>query len=461
MRIASSSWSKVSFLACLAVLAGCSGSVGSVPPMPRPTSVPPVASIQHIVIMVQENRSFENIFAGYPGANAPMEGLCKPKLPLTTWCKTEHEVPLHPVKLESNHTVYGEDICHSHQCFEIECDLNAAKICRNDGFDLISFGEVYNPGQPAKLYPYAYVERSESKPYWDLANQYTLADDMFSTDTASSFIAHQEIIAGTVRLNDEESLTDQPDAMPWGCDAPVGTQTPIILSDGRYYEPPRFPTKNPMLPFPCFTQYKTMADLFNAGDTSWTYYVFPMYGRGADFSGEVWNGFDAIEKVACPSSRIVSGERVCKRGPDWAHLSFPTTNIFSDLKKGKLAQVSWVIPTLCDSDHPGSGANRGPLWVTKVVNAIGASRFWKNTAIILFWDDWGGWYDNAPPPQISYTSLGFRVPMVIISPYARPHYISHTEYNIGSILKFIEQNFGLGNLGASDVTANSLGDVFN
>ncbi len=436
----------VSF-AVAAVVSGCGGSVGSTPPAgPR---VPPMGKIAHVVIMVQENRSFDNLFAGFPGADTTMQGLCKPDPPKTPWCKTEHEVPLKSIKLEDGHIPGGKDICHSHQCFEIECDYDhAASTCLMDGFDLISLGEVFDPQRPAKLYPYSYIKRAETKPYWDLARKYTLADRMFFTDTASSFIAHQELIAGTVRLDDDESLTDQPDAMPWGCDAPKGTQVDILLRDGREFQAPRRHSQGPpYLPFPCFTQYQTMADLFDAAHTSWKFYVAWMFGRKSDFSGDVWNGFDAIKKV--------------RYGPDWSHISRPNTTFFTDIKRGALPQVSWVIPSLCDSDHPASGANRGPRWVTQVVNAIGTSKYWKDTAIVLLWDDWGGWYDNAPPPRVNYTSLGFRVPMLVISPYARPHYVSHTQYDFGSVLKFVEQNFGLGSLGTTDATANSMADVFD
>jgi phospholipase C len=447
-------------VASAALLAGC----GSTAAPPLTQSNAPASPIRHIVILVQENRSFDNLFAGFPGADSAMQGLCKPELPKTTWCKTEHEVPLSSVKLESNHEPGGKDICHSHQCFEIECDRDAVTgTCRLDGFDLIDKGEVQT-GVPAKNYAYRYVDRSESKPYWDLARQYALTDHMFSTDTASSFIAHQELISGTVALDDDKSLTDQPDdgTGAWGCDAPPGTQTPLIFRDGRVFEPPRGRRAGPpYLPFPCFTQYKTMADLFDAGNTTWKYYVWWMTGEHADSSGDTWNGFDAIKDVACPTTHSGPYGPICDRGKDWSHMSFPSTNVFSDIKAGTLPQVSWVIPTLCDSDHPGSGANRGPLWVTEVVNALGTSAYWKNTAIILLWDDWGGWYDNVSPEKTSYTSLGFRVPVIVISPYAKPHYVSHTQYDFGSILKLIEQTFGLGSLGTSDVGANSMDDLFD
>ncbi|MBV8531404.1 MAG: hypothetical protein JO104_08810, partial [Candidatus Eremiobacteraeota bacterium] len=293
----------------------------------------------------------------------------------------------------------------------------------------------------AKTYPYAYVDRKETAPYWKLAHQYTLADKMFSTDTASSFIAHQEVLSGTVALNNRESLTDQPDATPWGCDAPPGTVTPVLLKNGH---------ENFNGPFPCFTQYGTIADLLDAAGVSYLYYVDGAFQSEPhfDFSGAVWNGFDAIKKFRYSS--------------DWkTHISIPNTGIFTDVKAGTLPAVSWVIPSLYDSDHPASGCNGGPRWVTKVVNALGTSPYWKSTAILIFWDDWGGWYDNVPPPQVNYTSLGFRIPMIVISPFAKPHNISHTQYNIGSILKFIEQNFGLGSLGTTDASANSMSDAFD
>ncbi|MGA9944025.1 MAG: alkaline phosphatase family protein [Candidatus Cybelea sp.] len=416
------------------VAAGCSGSAGSTP-APGPSGPPATNAIQHIVIMVQENRSFDNLFAGYPGANTTMQGLCEAG---PRWCKVAREIPLQPRKLAQGLARFGgKDICHSHQCFEIECHPDAANVCRNDGFDRIDLGEVQG-GRPAKLYPYSYVRRSDSEPYWRLAKQYALSDETFFTETASSFIAHQMLISGSVRLNDRESLTDEPDAMPWGCDIPVGAHTPILTRNGHY---------NPNGPRPCFT-YATVADLLDAANVPWRYYVDDAFGSQADFSGSVWNGYRAIRKIFY--------------GPDWkTNVSTPNTRIFSDIKAGTLQAVSWVIPSLADSDHPASGCNGGPWWVTRVVNALGTSTYWKSTAIVLVWDDWGGWYDNAPPAQISYTSLGFRVPMIVISPFAKPGYISHTHYDFGSILKLLEQNFGLGSLGVTDATAASMEDVFD
>jgi phospholipase C len=418
------------------IVGGCTASSGG-NVLPGPSSNPS-QPIQHIIVLFQENRSFNNLFAGFPGADTALSGKCNPS---TQYCPKSGVVPLRTVRLESNEQfALGNDISHDHASFELECDPTPANLCRNDGFNQIAFGQNIG-GPPAKLYPYAFVNRSETKAYWDFATQYGIADRMFFTETASSFIAHQEILSGTVRLNAHESLTDEPSAAPWGCDAPFGTVTAIIKSNGQVNE---FGG-----PFPCFTQYGTLADLLDAKKVSWKFYVAPELTQPhGDFSGDVWNGFDAIKKI--------------RRGPDWnINISRPNTNVLKDLKNGTLPSVSWVIPTLAESDHPASGCNQGPHWVTSVINAVGASKYWKSTAIVLLWDDWGGWFDNVPPPQTNYTSLGYRVPMIAISPFAIQHNVSHTQYEFGSILKFIEETFGLGSLNTTDATATSMSDMFD
>ncbi|MBV8198060.1 MAG: hypothetical protein JO263_07990, partial [Candidatus Eremiobacteraeota bacterium] len=114
-----------------------------------------------------------------------------------------------------------------------------------------------------------------------------------------------------------------------------------------------------------------------------------------------------------------------------------------------------ITPTYENSDHAGSGYNTGPSWVASLVDAIGESKFWNDSAIMIFWDDYGGWYDSKPPAYADYDGLGFRLPLLIISPYAKPGWVSHVHYEHGSILRFIEDQFGLGQLSASDARATS------
>jgi phospholipase C len=383
------------------------------------------------------------MFMDFPGAETSETGACaayKPPKSNKTYCKDNQPVKLHPILLESQcfHSCAfgGDDIAHQYRTFITESDKDPMTgILRMDKFDAINFGTNGQSPTPAGLYPYGYVVRNETKPYWEMASSYTLADHMFSTEKSDSFPAHQEIIAGTTRLSDQESLVDSPSHTIWGCDAPPSTTTPIIFTNGKIQVNG---------PFPCFTQYKTMADVLDAGNVPWHYYV---EGLDADFSGGVWNAFDAIKKV--------------RYGPDWKNVISPNTQVLADAAAAKLPAVSWVIPSLHDSDHPASACPNGPRWVAKVVNAIGKSPDWKNTAIFITWDEWGGWYDGVPPPQLDYTTLGPRVPLIVISPYAKKHFVSKTQYEFGSILKFVEQNFGTGSLGATDVRANSVGDIFD
>ena len=173
----------------------------------------------------------------------------------------------------------------------------------------------------------------------------------------------------------------------------------------------------------------------------------PYPKKDSDFSGAVWNGYDAIKKI--------------RYGPDWhKNISIPNTSLFNDLTGGTLPSVSWVIPTLFDSDHPASGCNGGPWWVTKIVNGVGKSKYWNDTAIVVLWDDWGGWYDNAPPEQTNYTSLVFACRWSSSRPMPS-RTISKTQYDYGSILKFVEETFGLGSLGTSDSSATSMADIFD
>ena len=124
--------------------------------------------------------------------------------------------------------------------------------------------------------------------------------------------------------------------------------------------------------------------------------------------------------------------------------------------------VSWVTPTCQNSDHASCGANTGPSWVASVVNAVGQSKAWNSSAIFVVWDDPGGWYDHVPPAYVDYDGLGMRVPMLVISPYAKKGYVSHTPYELSSIVRFVEDRYSLPTLSVSDARATSPAkDCFN
>jgi phospholipase C len=398
----------------IVVFAACAGpSTGGPPassvlPQSRPASLSG-NYIKHVVILIQENRSFDNLFAGFPGADGATSGKTH----------TGQSIALQKSNLYS--PVDGEN---AHWAFVT--DYDGGKM---DGFDLVPVAGQYG------TYVYQYVDPAQIQPYWTMAKEYALADHMFQTEGSGSFIAHQDLIRGNTAINSTESLIDEPHGEPWGCDAPPGTVTPLLTASGQYIVDG---------PFPCLG-YDTLRDLLDAAHVSWRYYL---PGLTVDVGG-LWNAFDAI--------------RVVRYGPEWStNISTPDTNIFTDISKRRLRSVSWLIPDFVNSDHPGAGSDTGPSWVAQVVNAIGQSLYWKSTAIIVVWDDWGGWYDHVAPPQLDYAGLGFRVPMLVISPYINRGTISHTQYEYGSIIRFIENNWKLGRLRRStDRRAESIEDLFD
>jgi len=145
----------------------------------------------------------------------------------------------------------------------------------------------------------------------------------------------------------------------------------------------------------------------------------------------------------------------------------PETNIFNDIAQNDLPAVSWVVPSWINSDHAGSRSAKGPDWVGSVVNAVGESPYWNSTVVVVLWDDWGGWYDHFPPPQYpdphtrAFEGLGFRVPAIVISPYAKAGYVSHRQHEVASTLHLIEAVFGLQSLGGADARADAFGDMFD
>lgn len=443
--------------------AACGTGYSSLPsraplaPMGGAASTP----IKHIVLIVQENRSFDNLFAEFPGAHGATRGRAKVpkgKRYVEKW-----------VTLKAAPLIMGTDLQHCHKSFVT--DYDGGKM---DGFYLEGKGNCPT-GVPAKALPYQFVQKSDIKPYWEIAKQWVLADEMFQTQGSGSFTAHQDLIRGGTCIekcgapsSKTESLVDNPTGWPWGCDAHSTVVTSLIDIDGQ--------VKLDGGPLPCTNKfpiksvgYTTLRDSLDAAGVSWKYYT-------PCFSGSKQSGCN-------PSSDCNGGDNTCdgdlldafdviypvRYGSEWgSNVSWPETNVLRDVKNGALPAVSWVIPEDDENDHPGSPVDKGPEWVASVVNTIGESSYWKSTAIIVIWDDWGGFYDHAAPPQYSDVQggLGFRVPMMILSPYAiagagGKGHITHTPYEFGSILKYIEQNWNLASLGTTDVRAASISDVFD
>jgi phospholipase C len=320
-----------------------------------------------------------------------------------------------------------------------------------DGFSLVKFQRT---GQYEGKKPYQYVDPAQIAPYWSIASQWGLADEMFQTQGSDSFTAHQDLIRGDTFISSTQSMIDPPSSpFAWGCDASPGSKTSLITKSLRYL--------NRRGPFPCSNKfpdygsngYQTLRDLLDAKKLSWKYYA-PKFQKGQP--NGLWNAFDVIAPV--------------RYGPEWKNkIVSPETTVLDDIKNGKLPAMSWVIPDAQNSDHPGySKKDTGPSWVASVVNAVGQSKYWDSTVVIVVWDDWGGFYDSVPPPSLDdQGGIGFRVPMLVVSPYvkigkgSKGGYVSKTVYQFGSIVRFIEDVWNLGRLGTTDTSCKSIGDMFD
>ncbi len=368
--------------------------------------------IKHIVIVVQENRSFNDLFYGYPGAKTAKWG----------YDSSGKRVKLFPIGLETSW-----DIDHSSSSFFAACNGTGSipgTDCRMNGFDKEYVGCGYRSNPCPTKYPqYAYVPHQETKPYFAIAQQYVLADEMYASNfDGSSFISHQYIIAGQA-----ESAVNYPFGQ-WGCPGGSGDEVETVGPQRQVpygYE------------IVCWDP-TTLGDELDNADIPWAYYASSYGSR----SPGIWSAYQAIKHIYY--------------GKDWnKDIISPPSQFLKDVQDGNMRTVSWVTPTWADSDHAGSGSKTGPSWIASIVNTIGQSQYWNDTAIFIFWDDYGGWYDREPPDYADYDGLGFRIPMLIVSPYAKQNYVSHVHYEHGSILKFVEDQFGLQRLAASDKRAKS------
>ncbi|HEY1655222.1 MAG TPA: alkaline phosphatase family protein [Candidatus Tumulicola sp.] len=393
--------------AALLALAGCAG-LGNAPPpglpLDRAMAKPHTGSspIQHVVFIIQENRSFNNMFMGFRGAKTKKYG----------FDDQGNKIALHSQDLATNW-----DIDHSSAGFFAACDgrgtLPGTK-CKMDGWN----HEQASYGHPAN-FAYAYVTQSQIEPYWVMAKQYVLADHMFPSNLDGSFISHQYAVAAFA-----SSGVDYPSSN-WGCEG-GSRDTVATLTAQRQYGPHIVV---------CFDN-PTIASEADSAGVSWRFYA-----GSPDGDGGLWTAYQADSAIY--------------NGPDWnADVISPPSKFLSDVGAGNLAQITWITPTYENSDHAGFDADGGPAWVTSVVNAIGESKFWNSTAIFIMWDDPGGWFDPVKPVLKDYDGLGFRVPLIVISPYAKRGYVTHVQYETASVLRFMEDNFGLGQLAASDARAH-------
>jgi phospholipase C len=450
-----------------AAIAACSGGSTS-PPLSTTRDAARHGSsttpISHVIVVIQENRSFDNFFATFPGANGTTTGLAIPMpSPEAQYCAGDNQqvitkptsIPLTEVTLRGKGfptTPAGKSFGMNQDPpynypggYLVDCNSaagqpTASSPCQMNGFDVQHFGPNGSGAGWTCTYLYQYVNPKAIKPYWQMAKQYVLADNAFQSQGSESFTAHQDLIAAGTNIDYNKSAIDNPSGFPWGCDSAPGSHEPYITTSGKYV------SQGPRACYPAYSgyTYSTLRDLLDQYNVSWKYYTIKINGSSAG----IWDAFDAIKAV--------------RNGNEWGtNVVWPDTQIFTDIKNGALPAVSWITPNGSNSDHPDEIHDYGPSWVTSIVNAIGESKYWNSSAIVVLWDDFGGFYDHVPPPKYdNQGGLGFRIPMLIISPYVQPH-VEHTQYESASVVRFIEDNWNLGTLGKLDDRAQGLENAFN
>ena len=427
--------------------------------------------IQHVVIIFQENRSTDNLF----------QGLCIAPLGNPNDCGTgQNQYNIQSYGYDTNGTkitltpvsgglVTNYDLDHGHSAWLNACQWNGT-ACAMNGENLV---DCSPPANCPKKPQYQYVPGTAVEPYLTMAQTYAFGDNMFQTNQGPSFPAHQYILSGTSAVctpggscpagttstfyvsGNPANNTRADGTAGVGCLAPPSSTVGLLDTS----QP--FPNDNgtPLDGLECF-DHPTLTDLLNQADLTWKYY--------AALDGSIWTAPDAIQEICTPTTG--PPDQLACNGAQWnSHVVLEGTGaqIITDIQAGNLANVTWVIPDGSNSDHADINDGTGPAWVNSIVTAVGQSQFWSSTAIIVAWDDWGGSYDHVAPPirnsgpyPNSY-EYGFRVPIIVISPYAKQKYVSHQQNDFGSILLFIEQQFGLGQIDPAVGYADSyaLGDL--
>ena len=394
-----------------------------------------IQQIKHIVIVIQENRTPDNLFHGLdkflPEADVATSGMDS----------KGNSITLEPVPLN-----VAFDLDHSHNGFTLMYDGG-----KMDGADLINCFPNFGPCPRNAAFHYA--RYSDVVPYFEIARNYSFANRMFQTNQGPSYTAHQFLFGGTSQPAPYSTLFAANNAFfGAGCAAPRNAYVTLIDPSG---------STNARM-YPCF-EHQTLADLLDAPPKnpmrpiSWRYYTI-------DDALNIWTAPNSISHLCKPA-----GSPPRCTDPHWTNgdIVLWPPQVLNDIQQGNLNAVSWVIPSVQDSDHADGTDGDGPSWVASIVNAVGKSAYWSDTAVLILWDDWGGWYDHVKPPidpTYGYYEYGFRVPLLVVSPYTPKGYVSQKQHDFGSVLRFVETVFDLGLIppgNFADAKADDLTDFFD
>ncbi len=411
--------------------------------------------IQHLIFIVQENHSFDNYFGTYPGANGILSNTSVPVDPnneTSGYVEPYHLNVTQPISIVGDELPPGvadpEDLAPVNNTSELPFHLISESIGQDIDHSSEVARQAYDNGKmdgfvqaEGSTLTLGYYNRSDIPYYWDYADKYVLDDNFFSSEMGPSFPNHLYIASGT------DGPIDSNDS--WVSNGSIIDNPPCITVPGGKAPTVVWPEAN--------LTWSTLAEELSIGNLSWKWYD----GNTNPIEPTLWNVLPLFNYFQIHPEELS------------AHVE-NTENFSVDIQNNNLPAVSWIMPgswhppTLPSvfanesvSEHPPARSDAGMDYVSYLINQVMNSPYWQSTAIVVTWDDYGGFYDHVAPPQIDQSGLGFRVPTLVISPWAKSHYIDHTQYEFSSMLKLAEVNFNLQTLGVRDVNASDMMNSFD
>ena len=386
-----------------------------------PVGIPAAAlagihKIRHVVVIMQENRSFDSYFGTYPGADGiPMRGgvptVCVPDPAVGHCIRPFHD----PKFIEDGGPHAADDALKDVDGGRMDGFVSSALVgrrafCSDSPNDPRCAGRTSNSGVPDVM---GYHTAREIPNYWAYAKNFVLQDHMFEPVESWSLPSHMWMVSGW-----SARCTGRNDPMSCSTAVQFGRQHPLPL--GGY-------------------PWTDLTWLLHAYHVRWGYYVEPGGTPDCDDDG-----------MFCPTSRQSPGTpNIWNPLPRFTDVTQdgqqsnirPVRSFLKEARTGTLPNVSWVVPNQRDSEHPPSSIRTGEAYVTRLIDAVMRSPDWSSSAIFLAWDDWGGFYDHVIPPRVDLAGYGLRVPGLLISPYARTGDVDHQTLSFDAYLKFIEDDF--------------------
>ena len=403
-----------------------------------------IHKIKHVVVVMQENRSFDSYFGTYPG----VDGLPRDSHGNFTSCVPD------PAAGNCQRPYYDPNDTNAggpHLFEDAVADVDGGRM---DGFiksveDSANFDTdkaacVSNLQPPKCADVMGYHDSRDIPNYWSYAKNFVLQDHMFEPALSWSLVSHLYMVSGwSAKCSvPENPATCQTDLRYPDSDGAGQANNPVVdqaTGAGPGILEPTDPDDQPGSASSPDYGWTDITYLLHIHNVSWRYYL----ERGTQ--PDCADG----EMTCLPQPQAVSTPEIWNPLVDFqtVHQDQQLGNIvdgnqfYDDVRTGALPAVSWVIPSGDDSEHPPATISRGQNHVTQVINAIMRSPDWSSTAIFLAWDDWGGFYDHVAPPKVDGQGYGIRVPGLVISPYARAGYVDHQQLSFDAYLKFIEDDF--------------------